>query len=1291
MDFRILGPLEALEGGAPVSLGGSKRRAVLALLLLHANETLSTDRLIEELWAERPPAAAAKSVQVHISRLRRALAGGAGAGDILVTREHGYQLLVDTERIDARRFERLLADGRAALAAGDPEAALAGLELALSLWRGQPFADLAYEPFVQGEAARLEDLRVAAVEQLAEAKLTVGRHEEVIGQLERLIDDYPYREGLRAQLMLALYRADRQADALQVYQEARKTLVEELGIEPGERLRDLERAVLAQDPALAAPTAVPRFGGAVELPPEPDTPPASPEPEAGPVQPDADRTGGTRRLVSIVFADLVGSTRLAEQLDPESMHGLLDRYSDACGRVIERHGGTVEGFIGDAVVGVFGLAELHEDDALRAVRAAVELREAGAALSAELAHDLGVEIAMKLGVESGEVFFSAGSRRSPFAAGDAYNVASRLEGTAQEGEILLGENTYRLVRGAVRVEQLEPLALRGRTEQVKAWRLIDPRVDDVARPFAPGSRFVGRERELEELRAAFARARYEEACHAVAVVGPAGIGKSRLALELVSGLGDHATVAVGRCLSYGEAVTYRPLAEIVRQLGGGDPSRWLHEILGGDDQAARLVLSAIGMSERAAQPEEIFWAVRRVFERVAGERPLAVFVEDVHWAEPPLLDLLEYLLAFSSGHPVLLVCLARPEFVEMRPAWSAPLPNRSLLALDALPDVEARQLVESAGADTLGSSTATRIVEMAEGNPLFLEQLAAVGAHSGEAALPSTIQAVLAARIDRLDRHERAVLEHASVEGRSFHVGAVAELLGERDEAAITPHLVSLVQQHLIRPDRSDLPGEDAFRFAHVLIREAAYHGVPKQRRAELHERMARWLGAGPGAQDETVGYHLGEAYRHLADLGSVGERERSLARSATERLAAAADAALLRGDPLAGARLLETGVSLWDSGDPARTELLPPLGSALLDAGRLEDAEQVLGEALEQARGDERVAARALVERQLVRLQTGSGPQREKTTEIADSALRVLEAYDDELGQCRALCLRALQAWLEGHAARADAAWQRAAEHAQRANDEAVLFEILDWRSSEALFGPTPVPAAIERCRQIHQQVEGSPVAVARVFESMAALHAMATEFEEARRLIRASDEILGELGGLQSAVAHQEALVEMLAGRPAAAGARLRQGYERLEEMGEKALLASTAAMLAQTLYAQGRHEEAAEFCRASERAAADEDLLAQVGWQAVRAKLLALEGRGDEAEALAAAAVELGERTDFLTLHADALVDLGEVLSHSGRADEADAALREALELYGRKGDAVSARRVRLRLAEAGRWNP
>jgi tetratricopeptide (TPR) repeat protein len=765
----------------------------------------------------------------------------------------------------------------------------------------------------------------------------------------------------------------------------------------------------------------------------------------------------------------------------------------------------------------------------------------------------------------------------------------------------------------------------------------------------------------------------------VTILGPAGIGKSRLALELVSELGNEAAVAVGRCLSYGEGVAYRPLAEIVRRLGGSDPRQWLDEILEEDEQAARLVLSAIGLSDRAAKAEEIFWAVRRLFERVARERPLVIFVEDVHWAEPALLDLLEYLVAFSSGHPILLVCLARPEFVEMRAAWAGALPGRSLLVLDALSDAEARQLLESAGAETLGPRTAVRIVETAEGNPLFLEQLAAVGAESGEGALPSTIQAVLAARIDRLEPEERAVIEHASVEGRSFHVGAVAELLARGDPADIAPPLVSLVQKQLIQPDRSDLPGQDAFRFAHVLIREAAYRGVPKQRRAELHERMARWLEQRPAARDESVGYHLEEAYRHLARLGRVGEHERKLAGEAAARLSAAAEAALLRGDPLAGARLLERAASLLEQDGSARAELMPVLGVSLFEAGRITDAARVLDEAAARA-PDPRLLARTQVERELVRFETETTTGTEQARRVTEAVLPVLEREQDDYGLSRVWLLRGQLDWNAGRVESADEAWREAADSALRAGDQHALFEVIGWRALAAVLGPTRVDDAIDRCEEFRELVGASPIATASALNPLALLHAMKGEFEVAERLLDQAGEMLREFGGLRSGVNHLEVWVRMLAGQPALAEARLRADVETLSSMGERSALATTTALLAQAVYAQGRMREAGELCRMTDRIAAPEDTMTQAIWRGVQGKILAREGRSEDAEALAREAVVLVKGTDLLSHRGDAMLDLADVLRTRARTEEAAQATRASLAMYELKGNAAAAARAR-----------
>ncbi len=884
MDFHILGPLEALDEGRAVALGGSRQRALLALLLLRANEVIGTDRLIDELWGERAPPTAARIVHVQISRLRKALAT-AGPG-VLVTHERGYELTLERGQLDAHRFEDLVAEGGRELVAGRPDRAVAALERGLALWRGAALADLAYERFAQGEIARLDELRVTAQEQLVDAQLELGRHAEVVGSLQALIGEHPYRERLRAQLMLALYRCDRQADALQAFQDARHALIDELGIEPGERLRELERAVLAHDPALARPA----------------TEPVAPAAPRAPAAPGPD----SRRLVSVVFADLADSTALAERLDPETLHGVLERHSAVCADVFERHGGAVEELVGDAVVGVFGLRERHEDDPLRAVRAALELREAGAALCAELERERDIRIALRFGITSGEVFVGAGARRDTLARGDALNVAAGLGEAAADGEILLGERTFRLVAAEVRGEPLEPLAIRGRRAKVEAWRLLGLKA---AEPLPPAAPLIARERELRELHESLARARDERSCRLVTVVGPPGIGKSRLARELVAECRDDATAAVGRCLAYGDGITYQPLAEMIRRLAGGDPEPWMRALLTGEEHAdtiARRVLGAIGLSDESAQAGETFWAVRRLFEAVARERPLIVILEDAHWADPTLLDLLEYVVAFSGGSPILLVCLARPELLQRRHAWAA---RGSVVALEALASADALALIEQLGGSELDAIGAERIVATAEGNPLFLEQLLAVRAESEPATLPPSIEAVLAARIDQLEPSERTVLVYGSVEGRSFHAGAVAELGAEGGRPAVDAALMGLVHKQLIRPDRPEFAGEDAFRIAHALIRDAAYGGMPKRLRAELHERLATWLKAKPRVADETVGYHLEQACRYRLELGPAEQRDRALAAEATERLAAAARAALARGDAAGAARLLERAV----------------------------------------------------------------------------------------------------------------------------------------------------------------------------------------------------------------------------------------------------------------------------------------------------------------------------------------------------------------------------------------------
>jgi DNA-binding SARP family transcriptional activator len=1189
MEFRILGPLEVAENGAVVDLGAVKQQALLAVLLLHAGEVVSTARLTDELWGNAPPASAPKAVQGYVYGLRKVV----GASTI-GTRAGGYVAAVDPDRLDVARFERLAEEGRRCLHS-DPGRATGYLEQALSLWRGNVLEGLPLTS--RGEVDRLTERRLVVQECRIDAELALGRHAEAVPELRELVALEPFRESLRARLMLALYRCGRQAEALEVYRDTRRRLADELGLEPGAQLRRLERQILDQAPELAPPDAI-----------------AAPPPRAAPAP------AGARRLVTAVRVRLA-----VDDNDPETQHAVLARCWQAATGVIAGHGGSVDHVADDALVAVFGLTEAHEDDALRAVRAAAALRDATGEL--------------RVGVSTGRVYVAG-----EHATGAPMTEARRLAASAGAGEILLDERTRRLVAGAVTTAGGRLVAVRG-----------EPLPSPAATPL------VGRERELREALEWLARSSDESSCRLLTVLGPPGIGKSRLARELFDRARDSATVLVGRCLAYGEGITYRPLAEIVRQIG---PER-VEALVGADP--ARRIAGAIGAPDASGSSDETFLAVRHLFEALARERPLLVAIEDVHWAEPTLLDLLDHVAALSTGAPILLVCLARPELLDVRPAWMAPQPNRGVIVLERLSDADSRALL-----DSLGSGSASRILEVAEGNPLFLEQLAAV---EDEETLPDGLHAVLAARIDRLEPAERTVLTHASVEGRSFHAAALAELLGGTEIGRV---LVTLVRKGLVRSEAPEFAGQDVFRFAHALIREAAYDGLPKLVRGELHERLGRWLAERGETPDEIVGFHLERAYSYGVELGQT---RRTLARDAAQRLAAAARDALARGDLPAGARLLERATALLAADDRTRGALLPALGVALMEAGRLADAEPVLDEAVAAARAqhDRRLEARASVERQYLHFHVSDDVDLAAASAVADRAVRELAAHGDALGQCRAWRLRAWIAWTRSQAAAADAAWARAAEHARAAGEERELFEILGWRASAAAFGATPVPDAIERCRAIREQVAGSPVAVAVTLRPLALLHALAGEFDEARDLLAQGNAVLGELGRMQSIVPFHEAGVELLAGRPEEAERRLRPGYEQLEAMGERALLPTVGAILAQALAEQGADEEAERLCLRAEQDTAAEDLVTRAMCLGVRARVLARRGELREAEALARDAIALAESTDLLIDQGDAQLALADVLANAARAAEANAARAAALQRYERKGAAALIDRI------------
>jgi predicted ATPase len=883
---------------------------------------------------------------------------------------------------------------------------------------------------------------------------------------------------------------------------------------------------------------------------------------------------------------------------------------------------------------VFGVPVVHEDDALRAVRAAAELAE----------RDLGAELMVRIGISTGEVASGGPASGRDLVTGEAVIVGKRLEEAAGAGEILLGEETHALVAHAVEAVPLAPFEVKGIRRPLTAFRLQAIKAGVPALPRRDDAPLVNRERELSRLLAVYDDVAGGRGARLLTLVGDAGIGKSRLARELLARAGKDASVHVGHCPPYGEGITFRPLQGL---------------------------LSA---AELSGSSHEIFATTRHVLVRLAEQRPVVAAFEDVHWAEPTFLDLIEYLAGRLGETRVLLLCLTRPDLAERRPAWL-----RDAIALEPLSEAESVQLLDELG---VSDELRSRIAEAAEGNPLFVEQLAAIAETS--TPLPASIRGVLSERIDQLGSNERAILQCAAVVGRDFALSAVADLTPPDLADRLEPYLLELARKGLVRPDPAS--PDEGYRFQHALIREATYETTPHAIRAAHHERVAGRLEAA-GADPALVGHHFERAFLSLAALGPVGAEASALADRAAEQLELAGRQALGRSDLPAAIGLLERAGAVLPERDQRRVALLPDLAGALIEAGRLVEADAVLAEGslLAGATQDERVEARVLVQQQLLQLQRVAAGSHDVAGLIRRVA-PVFERHGDDRGLCSAHKLEAWTLWNEAQATAAAEAWEEAAACARRAGDDHELREILSWIASSFFFGPTPVAAGIARCQEIRAQVSGARGPEAATLRPLAGLHAMEGRFELARELLATSAGVFDDLGlTLNSAVSHHEAVVEMLARDFTAAEARLRAGFRALEEMGERALLSTTAAFLAQVILAQGRDAEAERFSRLSEELAASRDVLTQVMWRSVRARLLARGGRVEEAESLIRAAIALADDTDFLNQQGDACSDLAAILEDAGRPDEAREAASRSLQLYEQKGNRVAAGHARSRLAE------